>query len=1402
MSDRRNGLYYESMDIRNHVLSRNIGRYRGYKWSLLYNGGLAIGMPYAVETELVPYPLSDRSFDGLHLTAAFTKDANPKINVAWREGGLFGYTHEVINNSFDWISRNQNLLQSYFDYDSTEDLKMVLNEFPDSYPWNDSLRAYSLYSQPQNAEHFTDYPTYIRSIFDTVGPSFEKHLGENYIGRLMNMGFNPENIDENVGKFIDDVAGDITLDVEALKGIDDTKMGYLGRILLGEAKNHQINSVTHDHIGITPTLDFYYGLSEEALPNLMSGKLGGRGISYDFDLQGSVLGDRKFMVELDDDELEDGVDLTSPQTLYLNAIHKRALESQKFYRNGYTASLLGDDIDPRYVDYSNEPESESSMVMNRVPSGGYSIDSDMQWYGKGEKIYEGHDFVGPIAKLEGDPNGQDIPETYVSASNGRTYTFHDERDEAGAENIERTFLTENGHYGNYQLYTNSAASDSLLSKTRKLFREHKIKTLVGRFHTSSDDPGATEIGLTQTATNAFYGLSHGRNLMKLKLDTPNDYTNPYCRVWTYHHQYSKMSDLIRPFTNEEGKFMTVNDLQAGFPGRPIIHDPSRGSFADKTVLNSNGMVNIAPTRKISDDDKKAVDAKKCMFSIENLAWKNVHNDDRNILDEGEIGPLGGRIMWFPPYNLSFNESVSVSWGSNDFIGRGERIYSYTNTERTGSLSFTIVADHPSILDYWMNSDNRRNDTLNREEDQQKVLRFFAGCDILEVDGNTLRNAQAIDSEEIDVSMSNNNIPKDQQDKTVVDENNNVEEKRTTTPPDEFTKDNSIGFYVFFPNNLSCIDFVKNPKVGVNYLVNGINGFTFNPKIEGDKNWTVDVDGSGTQVLDADLAIIGDWAKDIEIDTPGKPGYEMNPNGYSQDSGLTDSYTTGEVKTHNENSANDKAHNYLWGYGVDTDKKKEKLCGPHGVYGDKSYKIYYQNYCDTTNYKLNAEPNKYDDACAYSFMDVAAAITTDYKYSGKGEDSERVQKIREILQLDKVKNSDTSRKYYFAIAGGASVHGYVDRNTGLSERRASFLRAWLEDCFKKLNLQVDYNESAKIPTKTGIEGGEHDLDVNSESAKRGRYAKAVIFWNDEDVKDATDANTAVEDMPAEAPDVTTIQETVIEDSQEANEDTAGESTTLHETANITNAGATRYRDEKEFFDRLEENSPVIYKNIVDKVKYFDPVYHAITPEGFNSRLSFLHQCTRQGPTMSSSDLSLNNGLTGAGYAGNLSFGRAPVCVLRLGDFFYTRIIINSLNIQYETAQWDLNPEGIGVQPMFANVTISFVFQGGSSLGGPIQRLQNAVSFNYYANQEVYDDRADVAVYKNRELDQDSTLVWLPGYGNMNVGDVQKIMNKKATVQAPINQTVNENIAESKALAAAENQEQQKPDAMEIIANASD
>jgi hypothetical protein len=53
---------------------------------------------------------------------------------------------------------------------------------------------------------------------------------------------------------------------------------------------------------------------------------------------------------------------------------------------------------------------------------------------------------------------------------------------------------------------------------------------------------------------------------------------------------------------------------------------------------------------------------------------------------------------------------------------------------------------------------------------------------------------------------------------------------------------------------------------------------------------------------------------------------------------------------------------------------------------------------------------------------------------------------------------------------------------------------------------------------------------------------------------------------------------------------------------------------------------------------------------------------------------------------------------------------------------MNPEGIGVQPMIVEVSLGFNIIGGMGLKGPVDQLQNALSFNYYANTEIYDERA--------------------------------------------------------------------------------
>jgi len=118
--------------------------------------------------------------------------------------------------------------------------------------------------------------------------------------------------------------------------------------------------------------------------------------------------------------------------------------------------------------------------------------------------------------------------------------------------------------------------------------------------------------------------------------------------------------------------------------------------------------------------------------------------------------------------------------------------------------------------------------------------------------------------------------------------------------------------------------------------------------------------------------------------------------------------------------------------------------------------------------------------------------------------------------------------------------------------------------------------------------------------------------------------------------------------------------------------------------------------------------------------------------------------------NMAFGRPPICILRIGDFYDTKVVFESLNIDFTPIVWDLNEEGIGVQPMIATVSMNFKFIGGSDLTGPIARLQNAITFNYFANTGVYDDRNDRFTSNSDKLEQstkDNNGVYTPQYDTL-------------------------------------------------------
>lgn len=312
----------------------------------------------------------------------------------------------------------------------------------------------------------------------------------------------------------------------------------------------------------------------------------------------------------------------------------------------------------------------------------------------------------------------------------------------------------------------------LMQKVNDLFNSHQIGTLIGRFHTDIDEN--QESTLIQSAVSRF-GLSRGRNLLKKNAwergtaETNGGYSNPYCRVWTNHYQYASLKNAIRPFLTEDETPMNVYELQKDWKQFRTEHGAS--SLNTYGSLNRNGMVNITPTT-----GENTVETRNCMLSIENLAWKGLDPVGK-ILSPEQRGPNGGRIMWFPPYDLEFHENGNAEWESTTFIGRGEPVYTYKNTTRTGTLSFSIIVDNPSVLNYWMKSKKNTNKLSGEEKEnsEQEALRFFAGCEPMNPEdaGNIT---------------------------TQKNENGSGEKKLQDVIPDK-----DITFYVFFPNNYSGED---------------------------------------------------------------------------------------------------------------------------------------------------------------------------------------------------------------------------------------------------------------------------------------------------------------------------------------------------------------------------------------------------------------------------------------------------------------------------------------------------------------------------------------------------------------------------------------------------------------------
>lgn len=825
-----------------------------------------------------------------------------------------------------------------------------------------------------------------------------------------------------------------------------------------------------------------------------------------------------------------------------------------------------------------------------------------------------------------------------------------------------------------QLNSDSMNSKQLLHITQKAFENGKYKTIISRFHTDLvdlDDP-------TQSASSSKYGLSHGRNLLKLSPSNDNGYENPYCRVWTYHHQYSRVRDQIRSFGLQPDQYGNDWEKMRSAPNGGFEGGLSR--LAKHGVLQyDTGYVKIAP----NTSDK---DIKKCMFSIENLAWKGVKD-----LSEEQRGPLGGRIMWFPPYDISFSENVSVNWNGTQFIGRGEQIYTYVNTDRNGQLSWKILIDHPSILDYWDHKNSSfadqasggDTDTMDDLYDpEQELLRFFAGCEILNVGNNIQTTVPDIQSP-----------------------------KKVPETIEDFG--DSLSFYVFFPNDYSGAD-DKN-DYAMRYLVNGYGTCKTlnNGKL------------SDTNISDQEINSITDilgWTSETAVSING---YEMYPNesygisGINREEPFADSLDFRKIM-HSDNNQQDIYTQYRHGHRVDKKNEKTKKIGTGGETAEQ--------YLDLCSFGINSAHgyqsavNDLDGGDNISSFVSMADVYAYFNDACKGfftEGSRQYFSEENQSKLNLVfKDRKVTSVSVIGYASGEKTtrENWQDHNNELAANRAKTVAGWLRSNITNVVTNFDTN-LIKVESNGTLSSIGNNLTEGNHStlpAKESRCVKVTINF------------TTAKDQNLQSTQFGNGEDEIVygnPDSSENSQRDLQETTATAEA--IINATTSKqygnHDDEFQFFQKLESNSPLMKHRISEKIKYFDPAFHSVTPEGFNARLTFLHQCTRQGPTISSSD----NGTDRT--ANNLSFGRPPVCVLRVGDFYYTKIVINSLTVSYEPLLWDLNDEGIGVMPMIAKVDINFHFIGGSDLQGPIERLQNAVSFNYYANTGVYDNRSEMVEY---------------------------------------------------------------------------
>ena len=357
----------------------------------------------------------------------------------------------------------------------------------------------------------------------------------------------------------------------------------------------------------------------------------------------------------------------------------------------------------------------------------------------------------------------------------------------------------------------------------------------------------------------------------------------------------------------------------------------------------------------------------------------------------------------------------------------------------------------------------------------------------------------------------------------------------------------------------------------------------------------------------------------------------------------------------------------------------------GIYSDGLNSWFY--------YKINTLKN-IDD---FTYTIVNTGNPEDSQYTHEYDENNDIDRLLKYYYSDAV---DNYNKYYDIVIIGKATKLYTEGNPNdvveeqkynkaLGLRRAEATKYFIEQRIQKI-----FGKSSKelgINIKT-LSVGSYEASpenatkakINSIDAKMERVAEVTFTRNEivpEKKKNPANSN----------------EKKVDKDLKKQNEDS--------KESKLKNKGNCS-------FEKIMSNEAS--KNNYQSLQYnnYYPVFHSQTPEDFHNRITFLQQCMRPGNPIQG----FFEGCKSTNR--NSSFGKQPICVLRVADFFQTKIIIENLNIIYEENEstWDTNPEGFGMQPMVAQVNLQIKIIGGESLQGAIDQLQNAISYNYYANSD--------------------------------------------------------------------------------------